>query len=44
MGCKRHAAVDTLGLMVGARVHLADWQDRCGAPVVLRLIRKGWPC
>ena len=42
-GRKRHIAVDTLGLMVGAVVHPADVQDRDGAPLVLRSIRTSWP-
>jgi transposase len=42
-GRKRHIVTDTLGLMVGAVVHPANVQDRDGAPMVLRSIRKSWP-
>jgi putative transposase len=42
-GRKRHIVTDTLGLMVGAVVHPAGVQDRDGAPMVLRSIRKSWP-
>jgi transposase len=42
-GRKRHIVTDTLGLMVGAVVHSAGVQDRDGAPMVLRSIRKSWP-
>jgi transposase len=42
-GRKRHIVTDTLGLMVGAVVHPAHVQDRDGAPMVLRSIRKSWP-
>ena len=30
-GRKRHLAVDTLGLVLSAVVHRADWQDQSGA-------------
>jgi putative transposase len=42
-GRKRHIVTNTLGLMVGAVVHPAGVQDRDGAPMVLRSIRKNWP-
>jgi transposase len=42
-GRKRHIVTNTLGLMVGAVVHPAGVQDRDGAPMVLRSIRKSWP-
>ncbi|MEE9293934.1 MAG: transposase, partial [Phycisphaerae bacterium] len=34
-GRKRHIITDTGGLLVGARVHAADIQDRDGAPALL---------
>lgn len=43
MGRKRHIGVDTLGLLVGVVVHAADFQDRDGAPTVLKSILKRWP-
>jgi hypothetical protein len=42
-GRKRHIVTGTLGLMVGAMVHPAGVQDRDGAPMALRSIRKSWP-
>jgi len=38
-GRKRHAVVDTLGLLLGPVVHAADIQDRDGAPAVPASIR-----
>ena len=42
-GRKRHAVVDTIGLLFGLVVHVADVQDRDGAPAVLASIRKSCP-
>ena len=42
-GRKRHILTDTSGLLVAARVHTADIQDRDGAPDVLTSIRSGFP-
>lgn len=42
-GRKRHAVVDTIGLMFGLVVHAADIQDRDGAPAVLASIRRSCP-
>lgn len=42
-GRKRHAVVDTIGLLFGVVVHAADVQDRDGAPVVLASIRRSCP-
>ena len=42
-GRKRHIVVDTSGLLVGAQVHLADIQDRDGAPDLLASIRHLYP-
>lgn len=42
-GRKRHAVVDTIGLLFGLVVHAADVQDRDGAPAVLASIRKSCP-
>ena len=42
-GRKRHILTDTGGLLVTARVHAADIQDRDGAPAVLAGIRDGFP-
>jgi putative transposase len=42
-GVHRLTVTDTLGLMVGAAVHPVGVQDRDGAPMVLRSIRKSWP-
>jgi hypothetical protein len=38
-GRKRHVVTDTIGLLVGAQVHVTDVQDRDGAPLVLATIR-----
>lgn len=42
-GRKRHAVVETLGLLFGLVVHAADIQDRDGAPKILRSIRHACP-
>ena len=42
-GRKRHILTDTLGLLVGLVIHTADIQDRDGAPLVLKSLRKRWP-
>ncbi len=42
-GRKRHIVTDTLGLLIGVRVHGAGIQDRDGAPDVLGSIRHGFP-
>ena len=42
-GRKRHAVVDTIGLLFGLVVHTADIQDRDGAPMVLKSIRHACP-
>ena len=42
-GRKRHILTDTGGLLVGARVHAADIQDRDGAPDLFASIRHGFP-
>ncbi len=42
-GRKRHAIVDTIGLLLGRVVHPADVQDRDGAPDVLASIRRTCP-
>jgi transposase len=42
-GRKRHILTDTGGLLVTARVHTADIQDRDGAPDVLNAIRAIFP-
>ena len=42
-GRKRHLAVDTMGLLVGAIVHSANVQDRDGAPRLLQAIRHAFP-
>ena len=42
-GRKRHLAVDTMGLLVGAIVHSANVQDRDGAPHLLQAIRYAFP-
>lgn len=42
-GRKRHIVTDTLGFMVGLVVHSAGIQDRDGAPLVLKSIRKAYP-
>ena len=42
-GRKRHAVVDTIGLLFGLVVHAANIQDRDGAPAVLASIRRSCP-
>ena len=42
-GRKRHAVVDTIGLLVGRVVHAADVQDRAGAPALIASIRRSGP-
>ena len=42
-GRKRHARVDTLGLIVGVVVHSAGVQDRDGAKKVMEKIRSACP-
>ncbi len=42
-GRKRHAVVDTIGLLFGLVVHAADVQDRDGAPAVLQSLRHACP-
>ena len=42
-GRKRHAVVDTFGLLFGLVVHGADVEDRDGAPAVLASIRRSCP-
>ncbi len=42
-GRKRHIVTDTLGLLVALVVHGADIQDRDGAPLVLRAMRRSFP-
>jgi len=42
-GRKRHIVTDTLGLLVGSKVHPADIQDRDGASAVLKSIRHSHP-
>ena len=42
-GRKRHAVVDTIGLLFGLVVHAADVQERDGAPAVLTSIRRSCP-
>jgi putative transposase len=42
-GRTRHAAADTLGLMVGAVVRPVGVPDRDGAPMAPRLTSKDWP-
>ena len=42
-GRKRHIVTDTLGLLIGLRVHGADIQDRDGAPDLLKAVRHGFP-
>ena len=42
-GRKRHIITDTLGLLIGFAVHAASIQDRDGAPMVLKAIRKAYP-
>ena len=42
-GRKRHAVVDTTGMLFGLVVHAADIQDRDGATAVLKSIRHACP-
>ena len=42
-GRKRHAVVDTTGMLFGLVVHAADVQDRDGAPAVLKSMRHACP-
>lgn len=42
-GRKRHIVTDTLGLLVGLKVHSAGIQDRDGAPAVLREVARRYP-
>ena len=42
-GRKRHAVVDTIGMLFGLVVRAADVQDRDGAPAVLASIRRSCP-
>jgi putative transposase len=42
-GRKRHLLVDTLGLLLRARVHSADQQDRAAVPLVLADIAAEFP-
>ena len=42
-GRKRHLLTDTGGLLVGAVVHMADIQDRDGAPAVFERVRYAFP-
>jgi putative transposase len=42
-GRKRHIVTDTLGLLIFVVIHAADVQDRDGAPLVLKAIRRRFP-
>ena len=42
-GRKRHLLVDTLGMVLKARVHAADLQDRAAVPLVLEDAAKEFP-
>ena len=42
-GCKRHIAVDTIGLLLTDLVTAASVQDRDGARPLLRNLRKAYP-
>lgn len=42
-GRKRHILVDTLGWVIGALVHPADFQDRAAAPWLLRQVQPSLP-
>jgi len=42
-GRKRHILTDTIGLLVAAIVHVADIQDRDGAPRLLKVLRNAFP-
>ncbi len=43
-GRKRHLLVDVLGLVLRARVHSANLQDRAAVPVVLESVGEEFPC
>jgi putative transposase len=43
-GRKRHLLVDTLGMVLRAKVHAADLQDRAAVPLVLEGIKAEFPC
>ena len=43
LGRKRHALVDTLGLLLNMDVHSAQVQDRDGAETLLRQARRHFP-
>ncbi|MCV5920325.1 transposase, partial [Escherichia coli] len=42
-GRKRHLLVDTLGMVLKAKVHAADLQDRAAVPLVLEGVRGEFP-
>lgn len=42
-GRKRHLLVDTLGMVLRARVHSADLQDRAAVPLVLEGTAEEFP-
>jgi transposase len=42
-GRKRHAVTDTLDYLIDLIIHMADKQDRDGAPIVLKSPRRRWP-
>jgi putative transposase len=42
-GRKRHLLVDTLGMVLKARVHAADLQDRATVPLVLEGVAEAFP-
>ena len=42
-GRKRHIVADTAGLLLAARIHTADGQDRDGAPDLPASARATWP-
>jgi len=42
-GRKRHLLVDTLGMVLKARVHAANLQDRAAVPLVLEGAAKEFP-
>ena len=42
-GRKRHLLVDTLGLVLRARVHAANLQDRAAVPLVLAGVTQEFP-
>ena len=43
MGRKRHLLVDTLGLVLKADVHPADWPDRKGVRPLLEAVKGQFP-